>query len=100
MSTTFLSTFSDQPRYLYQAPRPVAQSTSFNRNGFPQRTMFRCAEDLYDDSTVMEAQEFRLALVKALEPYPEARRAVVLALDAYCPAPADHAQPAPNVAEQ
>ena len=96
MSTTFLPTFSDTPRYLYQAPRPVAQSSSFNRNGFPQRTMFRCAEDLYDDSSVMEAQELRLAIVKALDPYPEARRAVVRALEPYCSSPSDPIPPANN----
>ena len=97
MSTTFLSTFTDPPRYLYQAPRPVAQSTSFNRNGFPQRTMFRSVEDLYEEHNPMDADEFRLVLVKALEPYPEARRAVVQALEPYCSYPSDPLPPTSNV---
>ena len=96
MSTTFLPTFSDTPRYLYQAPRPVTQSTSFNRNGFPQRTMFHSVSDLYEKDNPMDSDEFRLILEKALDPYPEARRAVVRALEPYCSSPSDPIPPANN----
>ena len=59
--------------------------------------MFRYVDDLYDDSALMETNEFRLALERTLEPYPEARRAVVQALEPYCPAPEAPTQPAPQV---
>ena len=64
MSTTFLPTFSDQPRYLYQAPASVAATTS---------------DDADEGYRLYE--ELRYAVVDVLGHFPDARQALLDELD-------------------